>query len=705
MFLVLGKSCLKKLKTILQCNWLFYIIFIGSIIYCGIYNYLPHLSKYNINDNKFEILVTDINISGNYLKIAGKGKEKIQGTYFFSTLKEKNRFINEYKIGDVIELIGCLELPNNNTNFNLFNYKKYLYYEGINFNIKIESYQKKIDCNNWIYLLRNIIDKRINEIGVSSSYMKALILGEDSNMSNDIINIYQKIGISHLFAISGMHISIFTSILLFFLKKVIKSEKISYFIVILFLQIYMFLTGYSSSIVRASTVFSLLSLNKIFKLNIKTLNVFLLGISIIVIINPFIIFKIAFQFSTIISAMLIIFSELVNNTKGYFKKSFITSVISFLASFPICIYNFYQVNILSIVFNLFFIPFMSFILFPLVIITFCFPFFNNLLYFFIVIMENVARICSLIPSILIFKKPNIFIIIIYFILIFGIFNRKKLFLFIFMILVIIHCNYNYIFKNNYLIMLDVGQGDSILLHSDNKTTLIDTGGKIRYQEEEWKKRMANTITSSITLPVLKSLGLRKIDQLIISHGDYDHMGEATSLIENFKVEKVIFNCGTINDLENKLIKVLDKKKIPYYSCVKELDIGNNKLSFLNNKDYGNENDNSSVIYTEFNDHKFLFMGDAGVKVEEDLIDKYNLSDIDVLKVGHHGSKSSSSKIFINEIKPKYSIISVGKNNRYGHPNDNVLTNLEESKIYRTDQDGSIMIKIKNNKLKIEISPP
>ena len=183
------------------------------------------------------------------------------------------------------------------------------------------------------------------------------------------------------------------------------------------------------------------------------------------------------------------------------------------------------------------------------------------------------------------------------------------------------------------------------------------------------------------------------------------MGEAINLVENFKVEKVIFNCGKFNELEQELVKVLDNKKIPYYSCIKKLNINDNKLHFLNNKDYGNENDNSSVVYTELNNHKFLFMGDAGVEVEKDLIEKYNLQNIDVLKVGHHGSKTSSSKSFIDEITPKYSIISVGKNNRYGHPNDSVLENLEGSKIYRTDQDGSIMFKIKNNKLQIETCIP
>ena len=183
------------------------------------------------------------------------------------------------------------------------------------------------------------------------------------------------------------------------------------------------------------------------------------------------------------------------------------------------------------------------------------------------------------------------------------------------------------------------------------------------------------------------------------------MGDSINLVENFKVEKVIFNCGEFNELEQDLIKVLDKKKIPYYSCIKGLNTDNNKLYFLNNNDYGNENDNSSVIYTELNNYKFLFMGDAGVEVEKYLIEKYNLNDIDVLKVGHHGSKTSSSKEFVGVINPKYSIISVGKNNRYGHPNDSVLQNLNDSKIYRTDQDGSIMFKIKNNKLEIETCAP
>ena len=249
-------------------------------------------------------------------------------------------------------------------------------------------------------------------------------------------------------------------------------------------------------------------------------------------------------------------------------------------------------------------------------------------------------------------------------------------------------------------MIDVSQGDSTLIKYKNEAILIDTGGKVSFKTEKWKQKTKYYITDS-TMLFLKSIGITKLNTLITTHGDYDHMGEATNLINNFKVEKVIFNCGEYNDLENELIKVLDKKKIKYYSCIKELNSDDNKLYFLQTKEYDNENENSNVIYFKYNNFKFLFMGDAGIEKEKDILNKYNLANIDVLKVGHHGSKTSSSEYFIDETKPKYSIISVGKNNRYGHPNKEVLNNLENTKIYRTDKNGTIMFKIKNDKLKIK----
>jgi len=135
------------------------------------------------------------------------------------------------------------------------------------------------------------------------------------------------------------------------------------------------------------------------------------------------------------------------------------------------------------------------------------------------------------------------------------------------------------------------------------------------------------------------------------------MRESINLVNNFKAEKVIFNCGKYNVLELELIKILKEKNILYYQNVKELNIDNNKL-------YDDENDNSNIIYTELDNYKFLFMVDAGVGVEEDILEKYNLNDIDVLKVGHHEVRQVLAKKIIEKINPKYSIISIGKNKMF-----------------------------------------
>ena len=231
--------------------------------------------------------------------------------------------------------------------------------------------------------------------------------------------------------------------------------------------------------------------------------------------------------------------------------------------------------------------------------------------------------------------------------------------------------------------------------------LIDTGGIISYDTSEWSNRNSNySIVKNKTIPYLKSIGIIKIDYLILTHGDYDHMGESVNLVNNFKVDKVIFNFDNYNELEQELIELLNNKNIKYYKGLKELNIDKYKLQFLNTKTYDNENDNSNVIYFNFTNYKFLFMGDAGVDKEKDILKKYNIKNIDFIKVGHHGSNTSSSQEFIDSINSKYSLISVGRNNRYGHPKNEVLDILSNSKIYRTDLDGSIEIKLNKNGYKI-----
>ena len=422
--------------------------------------------------------------------------------------------------------------------------------------------------------------------------------------------------------------------------------------------------------------------------------------SIALFINPFSIYNIGFLYSYSISISLLILS---NELSGKYIISLLkVSLVSTLISLPISLYYFNQINILSIIYNLIFVPFISIILFPFSLIVFIIKPLLPIYNIFIELLENISLLLSNVSiGKLVFKKMNILLYIVYYIYIFIIiYKKKKILVGLLIFILSIHYFIPYFDSNTFIEMIDVNQGDSTLMIINKKTILIDTGG-----EKDAFNKDNHTIFYNNLSPKLKELGIHKLNYLIISHGDYDHMGEAINLVNNFKVEKFIFNCGPYNDLEQELIKVLNKKKIKYYSCIKELNINKNTLYFLQTKEYDNENDNSNVIYTELNGYKFMFMGDASITTEKEILDKYNLPDIDVLKVGHHGSMTSSSKEFINEINPKYGVISVGKNNRYGHPNKEVLYNLKDSKIYRTDQEGSIMFKIKNNKLKIETCSP
>lgn len=676
---------MKKLKSILQCNYIFYILLVLSLIYSFIFiNFIILKSEYKDSDKNLYGTVIDYKKSKDKTTIWVKGKEKVLVNYYSD--------IN-VSYGDYIYVYGVFKKPKENGNFNLFNYKRYLLSNKINYVVTASKIAIIKKNDNVFYILKNNLLKRIESANKSKGYILAFLYADKSLIEKDVYTKYQKIGVSHLFAVSGMHVSLISIVLLKLLNKI--KERKRYIIVSIFLSIYLFLTNFTMSMVRATFQFILFFINKSFKLNIDNSNLVILLFSILVIINPFNIYNIGFLFSFIISFTLIRCSKLI---KGKFIiKSLKTSLISFFSSMPVLINNFFEVNFLGIILNIIYIPFVSYILFPLSLVTVLFPSLDNILYMFISHFEKITDFFSNIKF-LSFSicKMNIFLIIMYYLIFIYILKRKKKLIYK-IIIVIISLTFlinNGRIVNNEVSILDVGQGDSSLIRLKNKNILIDTGGNINYD-----------ISKNILIPYFKSVGIKKIDYLVLTHGDYDHMGEAINLVENFKVEKVIFNCGPYNDLENELIEVLDKKKIKHYSCIKELNIDNNKLHFLQTKEYDNENENSNVIYTELNGYKFMFMGDAGVEKEKDILEKYNVSKIDVLKIGHHGSKTSSSRTFIDEINPKYSIISVGKNNRYGHPNKEVLNTLEDSKIYRTDQDGSIIFKIKNNKLKIETCSP
>lgn len=663
---------------ILQSRYIFKILTILILIITIIYTkYYPFKSVFNTNDTEFIGIVEDYIIKDNQIKISLKSKERIIVTY-----KYTGKVFNNLSYGDKIKVTGVLKEPSTNNIFNNFNYKKYLYNKKIYYIIEASKIDKIQNNNNHIYTIKNLLYTRINSLK-SSNYIKALLFG-DNKLDKEIKTSYQINGISHLFSVSGFHINFITSIIYFYLDRVTYNKKIKYITVDIFLVLYLLLCN-TTSLLRCTVMNILLSINHLLKLNIKKIDIVLLTLILCIIINPFIIYDIGFIYSYTISFFLILYKNKYKTNNKLLKIIYI-SLISFLVSLPINIYTSYEINFLSIILNIIIVPIVSLILLPLSLLTLIFPILDNILYLITSILEKISLYTS---NINIFKqvlsKPSIILIIIYYLVIILILSKNKHY-YLILILLIFHKTIPLYNSNLEVVMFDVGEADSMLISTPSKKVniLIDTGRGIDI----------NNI-----IIYLKSIGISKLNYLIITHGDEDHIGGALYLIDNFKVDNVILNKGDYTELEVELIIHLKNKNIKYTNNINKIPLLGSYMYLLNTKKFSNENDNSIVTYFEYQKYKFLFMGDSSSKTEEYLINNYNLTNISFLKVGHHGSNTSSSPLFINKITPKVSLISVGRNNFYHHPNKEVLTNLSNSVIYRTDINKSIKIKI-NNKVKI-----
>ena len=676
----LEKIFLTLLKKVLWYKYIwFIIILIIILISYGRIN-LNHDSEYKKSDKEFELVVIDKRVKDNKYTITFRGSEKI--------ITQIDNF--PYNVGDIVYVKGNLEEIKNNTIPNLFNYKKYLQSRGICWKLNISEIKLLKENSNILNKVKSKIISKIEKYNYKE-YLYAFILGDTYYFSDEIKGKYQLNGLSYILVIGSLQIMMIIKVLEKVEKKLRVKRNIKIVINTLVIVLYILFTGKIIGILRSGLCYILKSILDYKRIKVRYYNIILIVGIILLIINPYYINNIGFLYSFSISLAI---SLLRKKIKGnYFKRLLIICFIAFIVSIPITIYSNYEINFLSIIFSFIMIPIFNFIVFPLSIVVFLIPSFSFLFNVIISVVEYLINIFSKINFLtFIFRKPSMFLVFIYLVVTILFFSNKK-YILLLGIIMLIHSNINLIIKEGLISFLDVKEGDSIVIKNNNNLTLVDTGGNVYYEY------------SDKIIKYLKSLGVKKINILLLTHGDYDHMGSSINLVNNFKVDMVVFNCGKYNDLENELIKILNRKKIKYYSCIKELNINNDKLNFLNTKEYDNENDNSSVIYTKLNNYKFLFMGDAGKTREKDILNKYNISNIDVLKVGHHGSKNSSGKDFINKTNPKYGIISVGKNNLYGHPNEEVLNNLKDSKIYRTDDFGSIIFKITSNKLMIETCTP
>ena len=364
---------MNNLIKLLQKNYICYTLVFIVIIFSL---FRTNIIKYHSNiDNSKEIFIfyiKNIKMDDNKITLNLVNTEEVIGYYYFKN-NEKEYIINNLLIGDKVKINGKLSSFNNNTVPNTFNYKKYMYNKKIYYKVNINKIDKISSSNNVFIKIKNYIIKRCSNFKYSKSYLLTFILGDDSYVDDNVIKSYQGNGISHLFSISGMHVSLLTSIILLLLNKINNNKLSNYITICFFLIFYMFITNYSPSILRASIFYIFSLINRFLKLEVSSKNILLYTFILLVVINPFYIYDIGFELSYSIVYSFIVFKNKLNNYNNYFIKILITSLISFLVSLPILIYNFFQINILGIILNILFIPLISIIIFPLSLITFIFP--------------------------------------------------------------------------------------------------------------------------------------------------------------------------------------------------------------------------------------------------------------------------------------------------------------------------------------------
>lgn len=581
----------------------------------------------------------------------------------------------EIPLGSKVLCKGNREKIHTNRNFYIWDYEKYLYSIGI-------FYEMEGNCEimanpSLLYQWKESIQKYI-ESRKGKAYYQAFILGNKEGLSTEIKESYQKNGISHLFSLSGMHMGFF------FLcyRKLFSKKKKRDIPFLVFSLFYLFLTDFPPSLIRASLFPYFSSITSQF--GIQLLPSFILFTLLILSIFPYFIQNTGFLFSFMISFFLIyIFS----------KKNKMTllelSIYIFLVSIPISIYTSFSFNVLSFLYNLIFIPLVTFFLFPFSFLSLFFPILEPFYLLLLSMFEKGSLFLSNLPTVIYFPHLSIVGIIGYYLLflfvIHKMLQKEYKYIVILIVFLMIHFISPILNPKATILMLDVGQGDSILIIFPHQSTtiLVDTGGIY-----------GSSIAKNILLPTLHAYGIRKLDYLILTHGDLDHMNEAISLLELFPVRQVIMNSGSLTNLEQELLSYMEKQGIPH----EELSHGviqrkKGNLYFLNTRRSENENEDSLVLYLQLYGKNILLMGDSGFLTEKYLLEEYNLPKIDILKVGHHGSKNSTSLEFAEKINPSICLISSGYQNRFGHPHPETLNRLQNCKRYLTSIEGATKISL------------
>jgi competence protein ComEC len=669
-----------------------------------------------------------------------------------------------WKRGDQAGLACVLQTPASGTNFGAFDYRRYLHFQRIHWllqcdgmdGIRVHGPGKPsiVTLLRWNDEWRMRAGERIAKLfpAEQAGFMKGLLIGLRDDLEPERYQQFAQLGLSHVLAISGLHVAVFIGICTGLLRLLRIPRETSITLVMLLIPFYIVFSGSSPSVVRAGLM-AMIGLYAVRSNRWKDgLNLICLTALIMLVWDPYYLTNISFQLSFAVTAGLIAgvprFSRLLPLRPRWLASLLAVSIVAEFVSFPLSIYYFNQYSLLSLPANLLLVSLISSIVLPsglaAVAADVVFPvpaqgiaaFTSRLNHFVFAAVEQLNRVEG---ALTIWPTPSPLWIAAYYAVL-GLalaswtgkadvcgfdsiaaqgrsgrwIRTAASVLFISLLL------YAYVpdvwDRTGKVSFIDVGQGDSILIRTpERRVLLIDGGGTVRFPRkpgEEWKERRDPfEVGRKVLVPLLKQRGVRRIDALIVTHLDADHIGGLQAVIEQFEVRRIWFN-GTFKAAEQpeRLFETALRRRIPLYAAhagqVIPLD-RHTSLEMLHPDGDPNslaptdrQNESSVVFRLNLYQSSFLFTGDIDAAAEQRIVKRRALREteppaIDVLKVAHHGSKTSTTDEWLSYWRPRAAVISVGAANRYGHPSGQVLERLSGHGIpvWRTDQDGEVQFRI------------